>query len=84
MQAWIYRVFLFLPDTVFPHSVLMHIRDILGHTSVKTTEIYARVCNAKKRAALEKAYEEVTEQNEDDWSKNEDLMSWLVGLSKRK
>lgn len=63
---------------------LIYIRDILGHTSVKTTEIYARVCNAKKRAALEKAYEEVTEQSEDDWSKNEDLMSWLVGLSKRK
>ena len=56
----------------------------ISYTSVKTTEIYARVCNAKKRAALEKAYEEVTEQSGDDWSKNEDLMSWLVGLSKRK
>ena len=62
---------------------LIYIRDILGHSSVTTTEIYAKVCTANKRAALEKAYENVTDQSDEDWSDNKDLMSWLSSLSKR-
>ncbi|MDO4416539.1 MAG: tyrosine-type recombinase/integrase, partial [Erysipelotrichaceae bacterium] len=61
---------------------LIYIRDILGHSSVTTTEIYARVCTANKRAALEKTYEEVTENNTDDWTENKDLMDWLLKLSR--
>lgn len=62
---------------------LIYIRDFLGHSSVKTTEIYARVCNANKRAALEKAYENIAENNESDWTSDKDLMSWLADLSKK-
>lgn len=62
---------------------LIYIRDILGHSSVTTTEIYAKVCTANKRAALEKAYENVVVTNEEDWTNNKDLMSWLSGLSKK-
>ena len=62
---------------------LIYIRDILGHSNVTTTEIYAKVCTANKRAALEKAYENVTDQSDEDWSDNKDLMSWLSSLSKR-
>jgi site-specific recombinase XerD len=62
---------------------LIYIRDILGHSSVTTTEIYAKVCTANKRAALEKAYENVADQSDEDWSDNKDLMSWLGSLSKK-
>lgn len=51
---------------IFRHSRAMHllqagvslvyIRDILGHVSVKTTEIYARADSSQKRDALEAAY----------------------------
>ena len=62
---------------------LIYIRDILGHSSVTTTEIYAKVCTANKRAALEKAYENVADQSEEDWADNKNLMSWLSSLSKK-
>src|ERR1700754_4869614 len=35
---------------------LAYIRDILGHVSVTTTEVYARVDSRKKREAIESAY----------------------------
>lgn len=54
---------------VFRHSRAMHllqgkvplpyIRDILGHVSVVTTEIYAKVDSKLKREALEKAYPQI-------------------------
>lgn len=34
---------------------LVYIRDILGHVSVQTTEIYARADSRAKREAIEKA-----------------------------
>ena len=60
----------YLPDKkschVLRHSKAMHllqagvnlvyIRDILGHVSVQTTEIYARADSRAKRKAIEKAY----------------------------
>ena len=42
---------------------LVYIRDILGHVSVKTTEIYARTDSKQKREALESAYSEVKPEN---------------------
>lgn len=38
---------------------LVYIRDILGHVSVQTTEIYARSDSRKEREAIEKAYTDV-------------------------
>jgi site-specific recombinase XerD len=35
---------------------LVYIRDILGHVSIQTTEVYARADSKAKREALEKAY----------------------------
>lgn len=56
---------------------LVYIRDILGHVSVKTTEIYARTDSKKKREALETAYSEVKPQNIPGWLTNNNLMEWL-------
>lgn len=66
---------------VFRHSRAMHllqagvnlvyIRDILGHVSIQTTEIYARADSEQKRNALEKAYESIgiTEPKVKNWEK---------------
>lgn len=63
---------------------LIYIKDILGHSSVKTTEIYARVCNQNKINALEKAYEDVVQETEQDWTSNNDLMDLLTSLTKKR
>lgn len=56
---------------------LVYIRDILGHSSVQTTEIYARVDSKQKREALEKAYAEVVKHETPEWSNNDNLLTWL-------
>ena len=80
-----------LPDKIschsFRHSKAMHllqagvnliyIRDILGHVSVQTTEVYARADSKQKREALEKAYVEVNPNEKSVWLENENLISWL-------
>ena len=56
---------------------LVYIRDILGHVSVQTTEIYARADSKQKREAIEKAYVNVSPSQEPAWENNENLLSWL-------
>ena len=57
---------------------LVYIRDLLGHESVTTTEVYARADNTLKRKALEKA-DPIKHQKLDipDWNDDEGLMDWL-------
>lgn len=62
---------------------LIYIRDFLGHSSIKTTEIYAKVCTQNKLDALEKVYENLSQTSEKDWTNNQDLMDWLTHLSKK-
>lgn len=80
-----------IPDKISCHSLrhskamhllqagvnLIYIRDILGHVSVITTEIYARTDSKQKREALEKAYVDVNPNEEAMWLKDENLISWL-------
>jgi len=56
---------------------LVYIRDILGHASVQTTEVYARADSKLKREAIEKAYVDVAPKEEPFWENNENLLSWL-------
>lgn len=56
---------------------LVYIRDILGHVSVQTTEIYARADSQQKRIAIEKAYVNINPKEEPLWLKDENLISWL-------
>jgi site-specific recombinase XerD len=56
---------------------LVYIRDILGHASVQTTEIYARVDSKQKREAIEKAYVGLVKDEAPKWQADEDLLSWL-------
>lgn len=63
---------------------LVYIRDILGHVSITTTEIYARADSKQKREALEAAYKDVMpadeEQTKPSWECDRSLREWLKGL----
>ena len=59
---------------------LIYIRDILGHASVITTEIYAKVDAEEKCKALEDAYEVPSQDGIPNWEKDKGLMSWLSEL----
>lgn len=63
---------------------LVYIRDILGHASIQTTDIYARADSKSKREALEKAYINTISQTatEAEWERNKNLLDWLKGLRK--
>ena len=80
-----------IPDKISCHSLrhskamhllqagvnLVYIRDILGHESVQTTEVYARVDSKHKREAIEKAYSDVMNSEVPEWNNNENLINWL-------
>lgn len=62
---------------------LVYIRDILGHVSIQTTDIYARADSKAKREALEKAYVDLNPEVKSDraWERDKNLREWLKGLN---
>lgn len=87
-----------IPDKISPHCLrhskamhllqagvnLVYIRDILGHVSIQTTEIYARADSKQKREALEAAYINIIPNQVEScsWEKDAQLKEWLKQLSK--
>jgi site-specific recombinase XerD len=87
-----------IPDKISPHTLrhskamhllqagvnLVYIRDILGHVSIQTTEIYARTDSKLKREALEAAYIDVIPNfpSKGSWEKDAQLKTWLKSLVK--
>lgn len=83
-----------IPETVSPHVFrhskathllqagvnLVYIRDLLGHVSVSTTEVYARADSEIKRRALEAAYPTEATVSIPPWQENTDLLAWLKSL----
>lgn len=61
---------------------LIYIKDILGHVSIKSTEIYARADSKFKREALEKSYREIIDEDFGgaSWDKDKKLKSFLKSL----
>ena len=59
---------------------IIYIRDFLGHVDIKTTEIYARADTETKRNAIEKAYPDLIDSTLPDWSKDQELLTWLSRL----
>ncbi len=86
-----------IPLNISPHSLrhskammlqqngvnLVCIRDFLGHESVTTTEIYARIDNKQKREAIEKTSLSLSPEDAPSWQKNRGLLEWLENLGKR-
>lgn len=62
---------------------LMYIRDLLGHSSVTTTEIYARTDAKLKRKAIEAASKEILPVEEATWDTDANLKEWLKSFNKR-
>ena len=79
------------PKSIHPHMLrhtkalhllesgvnLIYIRDLLGHVSVTTTEIYLKADTELKRAVLESVYPEVVTQDIPDWTEDTELLHWL-------
>ena len=61
---------------------LVYIRDILGHSNINTTEIYARINLENKRKALENIYNISNNFNKTktSWNKNEELLKSLLEI----
>lgn len=80
-----------IPDTISPHTLrhskamhllqagvnIVYIRDILGHATIRTTEIYAKADSKLKREAIEKAYVQLTPDTNAEWDNNSSLLDWL-------
>lgn len=62
---------------------LIYIRDLLGHVSVKTTEIYAKADVRRKREAIESASKEIVPAAMAEWENNTDLKHWLKMFNRK-
>lgn len=62
---------------------LIYIRDLLGHVSVKTTEIYGKADVRKKREAIEAASKEIVPITVAEWDNNSDLKQWLKTFNRK-
>ena len=83
-----------VPEKVTPHMFrhtkamhlcqagveMVYIRDILGHSLLETTNIYARINAEQLRDALERAYPELPAASMPDWTSNGSLMQFLDSL----
>ncbi len=83
-----------VPKNIFPHmfrhSKAMHllesgvnyiyIRDFLGHSNIKTTEIYARISVEQKKKVLSSVYNNIPSTEETLWHKDDNLLEYLMKL----
>lgn len=63
---------------------LIIIRDLLGHSSVQTTEMYAKVSSARQRQAIEAASRKIVPEEDALWENSTSIKDWLKGLSAHK
>lgn len=58
---------------------LVHVRDFLGHSDIKTTDIYARSSLTMKQKALERVSDSPV-PSMPSWQKSRSTMEWLKSL----
>ena len=85
-----------IPEKTTPHSLrrskamillkagvdIVSIRDFLGHSSVTTTELYARSDNEQKMKAIENTTLPNVKNDDPSWHKDRGLLEWLENLGK--
>ena len=61
---------------------LVYIKDILGNSSIQTTDIYARADSKQKREDLENAYVDIKPKSNGMklWENDKNLLEWLKRL----
>lgn len=86
-----------LPKKITPHLMrhtkamhvyesdndLIHVRDFLGHSDIKTTDIYARSSLSMKREALERVSDSPV-PTIPSWQQNQGTMEWLKSFGSQK
>lgn len=84
-----------IPEDCSPHKIrhssamslveegvdLITIRDLLGHSSVQTTEICLKMSTEKSRAAIEEISKEIVPEEYAIWETNSGIKEWLKGLN---
>ena len=85
-----------LPERVYPHILrhsramhwleagidLVYIKDLLGHSELLTTEVYAKLNTEMKRKVLDKV-QPVQVSDVESWTDDKSLMTWLSELAKK-
>ena len=61
---------------------LIYIRDLLGHESVTSTEIYAKADGRRKREAIEAASKEIVPKENAIWDVDKGLKQWLKNFNR--
>jgi site-specific recombinase XerD len=56
---------------------LYYIKDLLGHSDIVTTEVYAQINTAMKRKVLEAVHEPIEENPKTSWTDDKSMMGWL-------
>ena len=59
---------------------LQYIKDLLGHSDIKTTEVYARLNIKMKQKLLEEVHPQQLASDQPSWTDDENLMEWLSHL----
>ena len=59
---------------------LQYIKDLLGHSDIKTTEIYARLDIKMKQKLLEEVHPQPASEQQISWTDDDNLMQWLTHL----
>ena len=59
---------------------LQYIKDLLGHSDIKTTEVYARLNIKMKQKLLEGVHPQQLADQQPSWTDDENLMQWLAQL----
>jgi site-specific recombinase XerD len=86
-----------IPERFSPHNMrhttamelvdagvdLIYIRDLLGHVSVKTTEIYIKADSMHKRQAIEAASNEIVPAEDAQWEDDSNLKEWLKNFNRK-
>ncbi|MFY0428158.1 tyrosine-type recombinase/integrase, partial [Vescimonas sanitatis] len=62
---------------------LVHVRDFLGHSDIKTTDIYARSSLTMKQKALERVSDSPV-PSMPSWQKSRSTMEWLKSFGSQK
>lgn len=61
---------------------LIYIRDLLGHVSVKTTEVYAKAQSARTREVIEAVSKDLVGKEEAKWDNDIHLKDWLKNFNR--
>ena len=59
---------------------LQYIKDLLGHSDIKTTEVYAQLNIKMKQKLLEEVHPQQISDQHTSWTDDKNLMQWLEGL----